>query len=183
MGLGSAYIDGLGYCTGEFVILMDADLSHHVTLKFKLIAQIHPRIHFASESNKLWRSDRHPLPARRWCIWVGPQPQTHLPCSQLHRCLSAQPSSFRPHRIVQTLQEVSAWPNHALGEEQRLCVLDWNYREGVVFGIYHWGDPHYLCWQNIRRVEVGCEWDCWLLERHCRLVFGCVNTHNSILNY
>lgn len=30
MGLGSAYIDGLKLCTGNFVILMDADLSHHV---------------------------------------------------------------------------------------------------------------------------------------------------------
>ena len=29
LGLGSAYIDGLDKCTGEFVILMDADLSHH----------------------------------------------------------------------------------------------------------------------------------------------------------
>lgn len=33
MGLGSAYIDGLGLCTGNFVILMDADLSHHVIFK------------------------------------------------------------------------------------------------------------------------------------------------------
>jgi dolichol-phosphate mannosyltransferase len=30
MGLGSAYIDGLNKCTGNYVILMDADLSHHV---------------------------------------------------------------------------------------------------------------------------------------------------------
>ena len=30
LGLGSAYIDGLKNCTGNFVILMDADLSHHV---------------------------------------------------------------------------------------------------------------------------------------------------------
>ncbi len=29
LGLGSAYIDGLSKCEGEFVILMDADLSHH----------------------------------------------------------------------------------------------------------------------------------------------------------
>ena len=29
MGLGSAYIDGLKVCTGSFVFLMDADLSHH----------------------------------------------------------------------------------------------------------------------------------------------------------
>ena len=31
MGLGSAYIDGLKRCKGEYVILMDADLSHHVS--------------------------------------------------------------------------------------------------------------------------------------------------------
>lgn len=29
MGLGSAYIDGLKLCCGDFVFLMDADMSHH----------------------------------------------------------------------------------------------------------------------------------------------------------
>jgi dolichol-phosphate mannosyltransferase len=29
MGLGSAYIDGLRACSGEFIFLMDADMSHH----------------------------------------------------------------------------------------------------------------------------------------------------------
>ena len=29
MGLGTAYRAGLQQCTGEFVCLMDADLSHH----------------------------------------------------------------------------------------------------------------------------------------------------------
>ena len=29
MGLGSAYMDGLKICTGEYVFLMDADMSHH----------------------------------------------------------------------------------------------------------------------------------------------------------
>lgn len=29
MGLGSAYIDGLKLCKGDFVFLMDADMSHH----------------------------------------------------------------------------------------------------------------------------------------------------------
>ena len=29
MGLGSAYIDGLSKCTGDYIVLMDADLSHH----------------------------------------------------------------------------------------------------------------------------------------------------------
>jgi len=29
LGLGSAYIEGLATCTGNFIILMDADLSHH----------------------------------------------------------------------------------------------------------------------------------------------------------
>jgi dolichol-phosphate mannosyltransferase len=31
MGLGSAYIDGLKRCKGNYIILMDADLSHHVS--------------------------------------------------------------------------------------------------------------------------------------------------------
>jgi dolichol-phosphate mannosyltransferase len=29
MGLGSAYVDGLKKCKGNFVFLMDADMSHH----------------------------------------------------------------------------------------------------------------------------------------------------------
>ncbi len=29
LGLGSAYIDGLKRCSGDFVFLMDADMSHH----------------------------------------------------------------------------------------------------------------------------------------------------------
>ena len=29
LGLGSAYVDGLKLCTGNFVIIMDADFSHH----------------------------------------------------------------------------------------------------------------------------------------------------------
>ena len=31
LGLGSAYIDGLSKCSGDYIILMDADLSHHVS--------------------------------------------------------------------------------------------------------------------------------------------------------
>lgn len=30
LGLGSAYIFGMNYAKGNFVIIMDADLSHHV---------------------------------------------------------------------------------------------------------------------------------------------------------
>lgn len=29
MGLGSAYMDGLRFCTGDYVFIMDADMSHH----------------------------------------------------------------------------------------------------------------------------------------------------------
>jgi len=31
LGLGSAYIDGLERCKGDYIVLMDADLSHHVS--------------------------------------------------------------------------------------------------------------------------------------------------------
>eukprot|EP00246_Nothoceros_aenigmaticus_P018437 TRINITY_DN9631_c0_g1_i1.p1 TRINITY_DN9631_c0_g1~~TRINITY_DN9631_c0_g1_i1.p1 ORF type:complete len:112 (-),score=7.71 TRINITY_DN9631_c0_g1_i1:222-557(-) len=30
LGLGTAYIHGLNHATGDFVVIMDADLSHHV---------------------------------------------------------------------------------------------------------------------------------------------------------
>ncbi len=31
LGLGTAYVHGLKHSTGDFVIVMDADLSHHVS--------------------------------------------------------------------------------------------------------------------------------------------------------
>lgn len=30
LGLGTAYVHGIQYATGNFVVIMDADLSHHV---------------------------------------------------------------------------------------------------------------------------------------------------------
>ena len=39
MGLGSAYIDGLSKCSGDFIILMDADLSHHVSVPIFIVLQ------------------------------------------------------------------------------------------------------------------------------------------------
>lgn len=41
LGLGSAYIFGLKYCTGNYVFLMDADLSHHPKYMVEFIKQIH----------------------------------------------------------------------------------------------------------------------------------------------
>lgn len=29
LGLGSAYMDGIKLCNGDFIVIMDADLSHH----------------------------------------------------------------------------------------------------------------------------------------------------------
>jgi dolichol-phosphate mannosyltransferase len=48
LGLGSAYIDGLEKCKGDYVVLMDADLSHHVSLiheDLTFLAKIHPIIY------------------------------------------------------------------------------------------------------------------------------------------
>ncbi|KAH0486937.1 MAG: uncharacterized protein KVP18_000983 [Porospora cf. gigantea A] len=36
MGLGSAYKAGLAVTRGEFIVLMDADLSHHVRIQASL---------------------------------------------------------------------------------------------------------------------------------------------------
>ena len=37
VNLGTAYIHGLNHATGNFVILMDADLSHHVSFEIWVI--------------------------------------------------------------------------------------------------------------------------------------------------
>lgn len=34
LGLGTAYIHGIKHATGNFIIIMDADLSHHVSIPF-----------------------------------------------------------------------------------------------------------------------------------------------------
>jgi dolichol-phosphate mannosyltransferase len=36
LGLGSAYIHGLKHCEGDYIVLMDADLSHHVSFEFSV---------------------------------------------------------------------------------------------------------------------------------------------------
>lgn len=33
LGLGTAYVHGMKHATGNFIIIMDADLSHHVSLR------------------------------------------------------------------------------------------------------------------------------------------------------
>ena len=34
LGLGTAYVHGIKNATGNFIIIMDADLSHHVCISF-----------------------------------------------------------------------------------------------------------------------------------------------------
>lgn len=41
LGLGSAYRDGLKLATGDFVFLMDADLSHHVRAPLVQCTAVH----------------------------------------------------------------------------------------------------------------------------------------------
>lgn len=36
LGLGTAYAHGIKHANGEFIIIMDADLSHHVSCTFQL---------------------------------------------------------------------------------------------------------------------------------------------------
>lgn len=42
LGLGSAYIHGLNYCKGDYIVLMDADLSHHVSISLSFILSFSP---------------------------------------------------------------------------------------------------------------------------------------------
>lgn len=59
LGLGTAYMHGIKHATGDFIIIIDADLSHHVSKCFYALifllmqtcfvaAQIHTRVYKAS---------------------------------------------------------------------------------------------------------------------------------------
>ncbi len=39
LGLGTAYVHGLQFATGDFVFIIDADLSHHVSQRMSLVVQ------------------------------------------------------------------------------------------------------------------------------------------------
>jgi dolichol-phosphate mannosyltransferase len=38
LGLGTAYIHGIKHATGNYIVIMDADLSHHVMHFLKVIS-------------------------------------------------------------------------------------------------------------------------------------------------
>lgn len=42
LGLGTAYMHGIKHATGNFIIIMDADLSHHVSTILKTLPLIRP---------------------------------------------------------------------------------------------------------------------------------------------
>lgn len=64
LGLGTAYIHGIKHANGNFIIIMDADLSHHVNLfllycclivlliEFNFSAKIHSRIYRTTKNQR-----------------------------------------------------------------------------------------------------------------------------------
>lgn len=40
LGLGTAYIHGMKHATGNFIVIMDADLSHHVSVAFRWLTHL-----------------------------------------------------------------------------------------------------------------------------------------------
>lgn len=44
LGLGTAYIHGIKHATGHFIIIMDADLSHHVSNFVKIMVFVYNSI-------------------------------------------------------------------------------------------------------------------------------------------
>ena len=46
LGLGTAYVHGLRFATGDFVVVMDADLSHHVRPRLVAVLWPTPVLHY-----------------------------------------------------------------------------------------------------------------------------------------
>ena len=115
LGLGTAYVHGLKHAKGDFIIIMDADLSHHVSLSeqfasariksiFRFTAQVHPRVHQAAGGERLRHRDGHALRRRRRRQRLGPEAEGHLPRRQLPHADAAPTRRVGPHGIIQAIR-------------------------------------------------------------------------------
>ena len=70
LGLGSAYIHGIKYATGHFIITMDADLSHHP----KFIPHfIQTQLKYQCDivtGTRYKRHISHDIQIAEWCLWM-----------------------------------------------------------------------------------------------------------------
>jgi Glycosyl transferase family 2 len=56
LGLGTAYVHGIKHASGNFIIIMDADLSHHVSLTAGASDSLHSTVSFSSSQNSFHSS-------------------------------------------------------------------------------------------------------------------------------
>jgi len=57
LGLGTAYVHGLQFATGDFVFIIDADLSHHVSQRMSLVQLVFDLCPFqyVHQVSRVWR--------------------------------------------------------------------------------------------------------------------------------
>ena len=119
LGLGTAYIHGLAHATGDFVVIMDADLSHHPRAIPEFIAKQR------ATGCDVVTGTRY---VRRWRPRMGHATKTHIPRRQLPRARPAQPGSERPDRVLPPLSQGRVGADGAKREEQGIRVPDGDHR-------------------------------------------------------
>lgn len=150
LGLGTAYVHGMKSARGEFVVIMDADLSHHVDkLLFVhhitrnngilnlLTAQVHSAIHCAAAEPRPGHCVRHAVHGRRWRLGLGLQAEAGLARCQLSVAGVAAAKLLRSDRLVSAVPQASVAPSDRKCRVQGLRFPDGDADPGAPTELQH----------------------------------------------
>ena len=139
LGLGSAYMDGIKKCSGNFIILMDADFSHHP----KFIPQ------FIEMQQKT-----------KWDVVTGTRYRRGggVYGWDLRRKLTSRVANFiasffikpkaciRSNRKLQTLQKISSRRYYEQSKIKGICIPNGGHSKSWENGISYWRSTNHICW-------------------------------------
>lgn len=144
LGLGTAYIHGLKHASGEFVVIMDADLSHHPKFIPNMIeVQQKGNYDVVTGTRYVTGGGVHGWDLRRK---LTSRVANYLAATLLRPGVSDLTGSFRLYRktTLQTLVSRS---------EQRLCLPNGNDRPREPERFLNRRGASHVCGQGIRRIQ------------------------------
>lgn len=71
LGLGTAYVHGITHCTGDYVIIMDADMAYYFTYNLVPPSKVYSAIHQKAAENKMRYCYGNSLRSWRCRPWLG----------------------------------------------------------------------------------------------------------------
>uniref|UniRef100_A0A3P8TKQ1 Dolichol-phosphate mannosyltransferase subunit 1 n=1 Tax=Amphiprion percula TaxID=161767 RepID=A0A3P8TKQ1_AMPPE len=150
LGLGTAYIHGVKHATGNFVFIMDADLSHHPKFIPEFIEkQKEGDYDLVSGTRYGGNGGVYGWDLRRKLIRQSG--------SKLFVSGVAETRSFRPHRQLQIVQEEGVGESGGALRLQGLRLSDGVDHQSQAAQLHHRRGSYFLCGSCLWRIQTGWE--------------------------